>query len=215
MAGDSNLIAAVSDHIESHVGPIAAVFDEMSSPDVHVDVYHVEPAWDRPFHTLVTSGMAERPMSTPPELREHRFAELVTLLDPSWEVSLEAFADPANYWPVRTMKGLACYPHQHRTWLGYGHTVPTGTDGGTVGDGVPYSGVILLSPMSLPDQFSRLPLASGDVVHFYALVHLLPDELQLKIESGTEALLRRLDEAQLTEVIVPSRRSLARRRWFR
>lgn len=52
----------------------------MLSPYVHVDIHIVEPTDERPWTTLVTSGMSERPMHAPPELGPE--AEVTELLDP-------------------------------------------------------------------------------------------------------------------------------------
>ncbi|MDO7875591.1 hypothetical protein Q5H93_12680 [Hymenobacter sp. ASUV-10] len=47
--GDDENIAAISDHIERHVGPISGVFHELLSDQVHIDVHIVAPSADFPF----------------------------------------------------------------------------------------------------------------------------------------------------------------------
>ncbi len=56
----------IGTHIEAYVGSIDGVFHEIASDIVHVDVHHVTPTDQRPYHTLVTSGMSDRPMAAPP-----------------------------------------------------------------------------------------------------------------------------------------------------
>lgn len=55
----------ISDHIEKYVGKIDMVFHEIVSDQVHIDVHWVKPTEERPFHTLITSGMSDKEMTTP------------------------------------------------------------------------------------------------------------------------------------------------------
>ena len=107
VCGDPALIEGVSCHVERFVGPIDFVFHETDSEIVHVDVHHVPPAEERPFHTLVTSGMAELPMSVPgiPEARE--YGELFLLLPPEWRLSPDNLGEGKWSWPVHSLRELA------------------------------------------------------------------------------------------------------------
>lgn len=55
-------IEEISEHIERHIGEICMVFHEVISDTVHIDVHHIKPTEERPFHTLVTSGMSDLQM---------------------------------------------------------------------------------------------------------------------------------------------------------
>src|SRR3954469_355816 len=83
--GDEALVTAVQDHVERFFGSDGSVFHELVSTTVHVDV-HLVPASDAyPFARLVTSGMAQRPMTVPEEWDEaERHAELTIALPPDW-----------------------------------------------------------------------------------------------------------------------------------
>ena len=86
--GDDRLIAAVSEHVDRHIGPIRNVFHLSWIPSpVHVDVHHVPADGERRFHALVTSGMSERAMHRPAGAHDDRYAELVMLLPESWPFS--------------------------------------------------------------------------------------------------------------------------------
>ena len=113
-AGDPELVEAVSDHLERSFGAEPTVFHEVVSDLVHVDVHLVPPDGDRAWTTLVTSGLAERPMTVPEGLEEHRFAELV-LACPRAGLSMEASSRTSeNYWPIRLLKMLARSPTSSR-----------------------------------------------------------------------------------------------------
>lgn len=59
---DSNM-EEIEAHIERHVGKISMVFHEVLSDIVHIDIHQIPPTDDRPYWTLVTSGMSDLPMS--------------------------------------------------------------------------------------------------------------------------------------------------------
>ena len=63
----------------------------MISDLVHIDVHWVQPTPKRPYHTLVTSGMSDKPMTVPAGAEHLRFAELMLCLPPEWQMSMEAF----------------------------------------------------------------------------------------------------------------------------
>lgn len=212
--GDLGLIGAVSDHIERHLGPVEQVFHEIVSPTIHVDLHWVAPSRERPWHTLVTSGMAERPMNVPEEMAEWAFAELLVTLPASWPVSMEAFQDEANYWPVRWLKILARFPHEHGTWLGYGHTIPNGNPPGPLAPSTRLCGMMVVPPAGYSESFFRLPVSGEKTIHFWSLVPLYAEEMDFKLRNGADALLERMDRQGVTEVIDPSRPNVAKSGWW-
>jgi hypothetical protein len=70
--------------------------------------------------------MSYLPMNTPDGIKDHQYAELMVCLPPSLPISDEAFKDANHYWPIRWMKMLARFPNDYNTWLGMGHTLPSG-----------------------------------------------------------------------------------------
>ena len=122
--GNPKLIRAVARHIDRHIGPVHFVFHEATSRLVHIDIHHVAPTEERPFHTLVTSGMSERRMRVPGEKRNHAFAELFLRLPPEWPLFDEAQLKESRWhWPLRALGDLAHYPHEESTWVGCGHVI--------------------------------------------------------------------------------------------
>lgn len=216
VAGDTDVIEAVAAHIERHVGPVDNVWHELMSTYVHVDVHHVPPTPERPFHVLATSGMSERPMRTPPELPEDwRHAELLMCLPSDWPLTQEVFTDERHYWPVRWLKTLARFPHEYGSWLGYGHTVPNGDPAEPLGPGTELAGLMIVPPLLLGDDVHRLTLADGRVVRFWSVVPLYVAEMEFKLRKGADALLERLDEAGVTDLVDPTRPNVAARRsWW-
>ncbi|MBT9176653.1 MAG: hypothetical protein DDT20_00974 [Firmicutes bacterium] len=78
--GDGAHINAIDAHIERHVGKTDVVFHEIISNLVHIDVHVVRPTKQRPFATLVTSGMSAKPMPAPKGCENLALAELALCL---------------------------------------------------------------------------------------------------------------------------------------
>lgn len=154
-------------------------------------------------------------MATPSEAADFRFAELVILLDPHWPISMEAFQDERYYWPVRLLKTLARYPLENDTWLGFGHSVAASPPGAYSPD-TDLSGCILLPSLTLGEEFSRLRRTDGANTHFWAVIPLYEDEVELKMRQGTDALMDAMDRAKVTDVVYEKRpRATGQRKsWF-
>jgi hypothetical protein len=212
-SGDPVLIEAIDEHITRVFGDRdGRVFHELVSDLVHLDVHVVPPARDRQWTTLVTSGMAERPMTVPESLEDCRYAELVLAVPPDWPLEQEAFEDERVYWPVRLLKDLARLPHEYETFLYYGHTIPNGDPPEPYASNTELCAAFIGMPTLTPDEFDELSLPDGRVVRFWAVFPLQRNELEFKLQVGADALWERFDEAGVTEVLDPERPSVIGRR---
>jgi hypothetical protein len=197
-------------HIERHLGPVEAVFHELVSDAVHLDVHWVKAAPARPVHLLVTSGMSDRPMNVPAGVDAPRLVELVATLPERWAIGTDAFGDENWYWPVRQLKTLARFPHKYDTWLGEGHTVTNDDPPQPLAPGTRLCGAILLPPQHAPAAFRELALGDGRSIRFLGVVPVYDDEMTFKTRAGTEALLERFRKAGITDAIEPARPSVGR-----
>jgi len=210
--GDDTLIAAVSSHIEKHLGTEPTVFHEVLSDLVHVDVHISAPTSDRACWVLTTSGMAERPMKAPDAVSECEFAEVYVCLPPHWpglsggsdEVKFidddHPLHEPENYWPIHMLKSIARLPHEYETWLWGGHTVPNGDPAEPFADNTGFCCMALLPGLETPAGFDEMRVGDRDVA-FFALWPLYKEEMELKLTKGMDALLERFERAGITEVI--------------
>ncbi|MCA9063735.1 MAG: suppressor of fused domain protein [Planctomycetaceae bacterium] len=199
--GDPDRIEQISAHIETHLGPVANVFHELVSDLVHIDVHVVEPTEDRPWYTLVTSGMSEAPMNTPEGADDLRYAELLVMLPADWPLSMEAFEDEQYYWPIRWLKMLARFPHEYDTWLGFGHTVPNGDPPEPLGPGTDFCCNLLLPPLLVPEGFQTLEVDEFRSISFFSLIPIYRDEMEFKLKHGLDPLLTLFDECEVDDVI--------------
>jgi hypothetical protein len=211
--GDAALIDAIDAHLVAAFGEHhGRVFHELVSDLVHLDVHMVPATDERPWTTLVTSGMAERPMTVPDGLEDHRYAELTLALPAGWPLEDDAFEDENVYWPIRLLKDLARLPHDYETFLYHGHTIPNGDPPEPYADGTALCGALIGRPELIPEELETLTVPDGRVVHLFGVFPLHRNEMEFKLQKGADALWERFYEARVTELLDPDRESVIGRR---
>lgn len=213
--GDGEVLDAMTRHVERHIGKVETVFHELISSMIHVDILMVRPTKSRPFTTLVTCGMSEKPMTVPPNAEEFRYAELMLCLPESWPLDEESWKDETLYWPIRWLKALARLPHEYDTWLGYGHTVPNGDPPEPYAPNTKLCCFVLSYPRLAPEEFISVKVSEDKTIFVYAALPLYPEEITFKLRKGMEPLDLRLDSAGITEKLDLSRANVAPRPWWR
>jgi hypothetical protein len=190
-------IEAITAHMTACIG----------TPETAWQDVHVIPATEgRDSITLFTTGMSDRPMTVDPRaVGAPAYAELMMRLPKGWPLGEDS-------WPVRWLRRLARLPHEHATWLGWGHTIPNGDPAAPLAPGVPFTGFIIAPPTSLDEQDSVVRTPDRSIA-IYAIYPLHPDELAHKLAHGADALFELLDAAGVTDEVDPARPSvLATRR---
>lgn len=206
-------IEEISNHIERYIGEVSMVFHELISDTVHIDVHHVKPTKERPFHTLVTSGMSDLQMSVPEDINSTRYMELMVTLPESWKIDDESFKDEKWYWPVRQLKFLARFPHKYGTWLAWGHTIPNGDPAEAFAENTKLSGSILLPSVNVPEAFANLEINEDKIIEFFSIVPLYDEEMSLKLNKGSDPLLDKFDKYGVSDLIIPDRKNVAKKRF--
>lgn len=210
--GDPDALEHIDAHIEEHIGEVETVFHEIVSDIVHLDVHWIAPTPDRDFHTLITTGMSDLPMTVPEGAEDYRHAELLIALPSEWPLSQEAFEDERHYWPIRWLKTLARLPHEYGTWLGFGHTVPHGDPVEPFAPNTEMCCWLIGTPMLTPEAFDELRVSDDKTIHFLAIYPLYEEEMQLKLDHGFDALAERLEAAGVTELLDIGRTNTCKRR---
>jgi hypothetical protein len=209
VAPHSDNLDAVENHIRTHLGEPENVFHELVSTTVHIDIHIVPATPERPWISLVTSGMSDLPMTVPEGAEDWRFSELMIRVPADWPLTQEDFKEEANYWPIRWLKQLARLPHEYGSWLSYGHSIPNGDPPEPFAPGCPFSGVVLSPPWIGGEEFSTLYLIDGTPVRFWSVVPLHRAEIDFKLKHGSEALFDRLDAAGASDLVDLARPSVA------
>lgn len=199
-----DLITAVNSHISRHFGKPAGILRQSASDDA-IDMHVMPPTDHRPRSTVITSGMSRRPMQGAPP--KYARAELVIALPPDWPLEQSALQDERNWWPLRLLQNLSHMPHATGTWLGFGHTIPHGDPPQAYADNTSLCCALLLPPVWSPGGFNTLEVGE-DTVQFIGVYVIHQDELQYKLEHGTEAIFERFREAEVTEQVDVSRPSV-------
>lgn len=195
--------AAIIEHIRAHIGPVDTVFHQLDEDGTAIDIHHVPPGEGRPCHTLVTTGMSDRPM---PEGSGVRHAELVLRLPADWPMGEDELDADSAAWPLELMRALGQLPHRHGVPIDFGmcsndSTLPFGMLKDTG-----FSAVLLAPPVTVPDEFWCLDAGRGRVIDFFGVIMLYPQELELARFEGVVALARKLDSKSVTELVTPGRK---------
>lgn len=83
----SDDLELLEQHITATVAAPSIVFHEVMSDLVHVDVHWIKPDQNRQFHTFITTGMSDRPMTPPAQASECKYAELLIELPLDWPLT--------------------------------------------------------------------------------------------------------------------------------
>ena len=196
----------ISDHIEKYIGKVDVVFHELLSDTVHIDVHHVKPTDERPFHTLITSGMSDLPMKVPEGYDVNPHMELMITLPSEWEISDEAFQNECWYWPIRQLKFLARFPHKFDSWFGWGHTIPNGDPAEPFAENTKFTGIMLAPSPNVPEEFIELKINDEKEVHFFSLIPLYEEEMNLKLRKGSDELLEKFDKYNINDIVELNRK---------
>lgn len=207
--GDAGLVEAVSEHLDHCFGEqVGWVLHEIVSPRIHVDVHLVRANDDFPCWRLVTSGLAEAPMTVPPGFPETPLAELTIALPRDWLIGEEAFKNESAYWPVRLLKVLARLPHDYSTFLWYGHTIPNGDPPEPYAKDTDLCCALIIPPQRAPDDFGELELVDGRRVRFLGVLPIYSSEMRFALARGSRALRELLADHGIADVVDPSRPSV-------
>jgi hypothetical protein len=208
-------LESISAHVEQYVGPVSNAFHEAASEFVHVDVLHVLPSARRNFHTLVTSGLSDRPMNAPPGSQDCRYAELYLCLPAAWPLRTQDLSDGRNHWPIRLLQLLGRFPHAFDTWLWMYHSVPNFDPPKPYTDNTRLCGAMLAPPISLPMDFASLKVPGSDPIHFFSVLPLHRDEMDFKIKNGGEPLMANLfKQGIIADIVDPARKSVIQKKRF-
>lgn len=194
---------AVLEHIRAHVGPVDTVFHEIESDTVTIDIHHVPPTPARDCHTLITSGMSDRPM---PDGAGVQFGELVMCLPPDWPMDEEALENDASAWPLEMLRALGRLPYAHGVAFDFGLCTDNLTLPFDMTGAAGFSAVLLAPPVTVPDAFWCLEAANGKVIDFFGIVMLYPRELDYARYQGVVALARALDKLSVNELVQTGRK---------
>jgi hypothetical protein len=109
---------------------------------------------------------------------------------------------------IATLRWMAHFPHDSKSWLGHGHTMPNGDPpapfwGSAELDMLLFMPPIVMKDQTLPDELKLV----GEPVHFLWVVPLTTAECNLKLEKGFDAILELFQRHRHPHVFDPARKS--------
>jgi hypothetical protein len=179
---DEDEAETIEEHIREHFGDFPTILHEIHSPDIHIDICIVPPTEERNYYTLVTIGMGAHIMNLPKNLPKEEYgrAELLVCLPPNWKVGEN---DEEWFWPIALLKNLARLPINSDTWLGLAHSADNRFP---YSDNTELCGAVLVSPEDVSADAGSCELPNGDMVNFYEIIPLYHEEIQYKLDNGSD-----------------------------
>ena len=159
--------AEILDHLRKHLGELndACLREVLPSAKVSINI-HVVPRSNLDGNlALMTTGMSDLPMKMPTGQEQFQYAELLIYLPPEWPLSAEAMRDPKLFWPIKWLKQLALYPHEHQTFLQ--GIPPSIIDiGESLAPNLGFTCIMVANAM--PPGIEQLKTRDGRVINLYA-----------------------------------------------
>ena len=204
---DDDILGHVKVHIDRHFGVYTQVLTDDSDPEYPLEIAVIPPRLEHDYYTLVTLGLSRHRMGFPEERRDEKLerAELLINLPRDWKLPKADCREERWNWPIRMMLATARFAMDDpEVGLESRTTLSEGEEGVPLAEGTDLRGEILLCPGVFGEDsfFCRLP--DGDEVNFYQVIPLYREELQYKLEHGSDALLDLCPDESL-EVIDPHR----------
>jgi len=163
----------------------------------HIDVMeYFRPGWESGACTLVTSGMSDIRMNVSQDTHAIRRVELVFYCQ-----------EPRRLYS-ETLRVLAHFPHDQKTWFGAFHTMVNGNPPGPLWDTEFMNSILFLPPILKEDLNLHEELVlDGDGVDLLWVVTISEEECKFKLANGVGALLEIFDKNDLPVVFDPERKS--------
>ena len=202
----------ISAHFEAlFPGREEFVYHEIISDLVHIDVYIRRPNEEQNFYVIYTTGMSDLPMTLPKDLRDRddiKYAELYMFLPGNWRFGQPGeTVSPENtdIWIVNYIKFLARFPHEYKTWLAYGHTLPNGPDYEPLCEGTKMGGVVLSQG---DGDIEGVTAKDGTRINLYMVIPAYEEEIQYKLKYGMGELDEVFREKKLPMILDLQRENL-------
>jgi len=103
-------------------------------------------------------------------------------------------------------------PHDYRSWISWGHTFPNVGNPPEKIENTDFVGVAMYPPYWVDTEFFTMTTSSGNTIAFYQIVPLYAEEMQLKLDKGSDELERLFEKHNISFIIDPNRKNVALKR---
>ncbi|MBQ8825705.1 MAG: suppressor of fused domain protein [Oscillospiraceae bacterium] len=169
------------------------VFHELLSAIVHIDVFCALPSEEKPYYTLITSGMSDLPMTFGDNVdktyaEDNCRCELMMLLPREWNI--KSTASTLWNWPINILKSAARYPHGSKTWIGEWHDIQFTDPIEPFAENTQLCALLFVRPTD--EKLRYITGENGMKINVYIAVPIYKEEMEFKLENGAEALLEKI-----------------------
>lgn len=199
---------AIKQHVEEYIGPVAHVLEEKTEAKESIAIIIVKPSAQKNYFTLVSCGLSEKSMNAVDPSDPEYYCELVICLPSNWHcpASYEEYtqADKKIKFPFHLLFQLIKVGLENRSfWMG--NTI----SGNNIAGYPKIKALFLESPTMLSQSFTWIANESEtQSIHFIGIYPILSGEYDFKIRHGSEALLKKLFEANVSLIFNPHRSSV-------
>lgn len=210
-APDESMRTSLKRHLERNLGPVGDHWTGVKQERIRLDFVVVDATYARDFVTVVTAGISDAPLNVPHDFELSPFIELMIALPRSWRMDEAAMNDPAFTWPLDGLAQLATFPHEYGTFLWEGHIIPNGDPAEPLGPNSEFVAWLIIPPVMAPPEALSFSVGPDKVINLIAAVPIYREEMELAKTDGLDALYKRFDRKEVTEIITPGRKNAAKR----
>ena len=158
----------------------------------------------------MTTGLSDFEMKVHEKHAGEEWKELYILIPSYWDLADEA--DVNMNWVFDWLTKLKNYVITNETWLGHGHTLPTGKEMQQISPNMRQNHFMLSDPIELAEELA--PIQVGDKsIGFLALIPIFADEMDYKQGKGTAKLFAKFALQNITEKLDNYRSTVLKTRW--
>ena len=204
---DDDILGHVKKHIDQYFGTFTQILSVDGNPDLPIQIVLIPPRLEHDYYTLVTLGLSRHRMKFPEERQDEKLerAELLINLPRYWKLTESGCKEDRWSWPIQMMLSIVRFAlNDPEVGLESRTTLMEGDDGIPFAENTELRGTILLWPGPFGQDAFAYRLPSGEEVNFYQVIPLYREEIQFKLENGSDALLDLCQDESL-EVINPKR----------
>lgn len=158
----------------------------------------------------MTTGLSDFQMKVHEKHVGEEWKELYILIPSYWDLADEA--DVNMNWVFDWLTKLKNYVISNDTWLGHGHTLPTGKEMHPISPTMKQNHFMLSDPIELSEELATLEV-DGKSIGFLALIPIFADEMDYKQGKGTAKLFAKFALQNITEKLDNYRSTVLKTRW--
>ena len=187
-------------HIETYLGGVNKILHDQRKDNYHIDIYVLPPNDKRKYGVMVTSGMSDFAMNSPPKLKLFQYGELYIKLPPDWPYPMEELKQDDYAWVFQNLYLLPRSVHENRTFFWNGQVID---NDGAFARNTELSGFLIKYPttIDIPVEFNMLKVNPQKAICFYQLIPLYDKEMDFLEKHGLEKLYEKFDEYGTTDVV--------------